>query len=1443
MNLNPGRLSVNSNKLITFSFQSYNFGAICIAKLVIYTSKGGTKLFEGCKDNDFFQQWIYSKTGTFYIELENTSGSDDTTVDFDLSYYMDKDLYYCGSLNIPDLLTGSSMIITDGSPSNGKMRSEQKLVVRPCTWTITPEIPGTVTLFFNWVSLMQGSIVTVYDGYNEQATLLWDSRLSSSNAATTSTLVTPPPLTSTGNSMFIKYGTQGGSSDGYLGFNGAFISNRVGSIGIGSSTVTLTMSSAIDLCPPGSGFEYVNNLNYTWNINPTSAAPGAYITFVFSNLSIGVGDVLDIYDGNSGIKWTFTGNTKTPYIWYKTIFSFAKIRFTSDNDNSSGNFKLSYFVDGSNHHCGFQTNPATLVAYSTIITDGSRSDELLYVNQRCEWQISPRDSVGIYLFFTRYNMQGAQIDFHRGNSTGPLLISITDSDSIPPPIILKYSSITIIYTSTSYAKGTGFSLTYFGQSSMFIGPGDGLIRVLSSSSIMLSLRAENQQYEVPKKSSLEWSFVPTVNSTSVIRNNITMYFFFLNFKNISCSLSNITLYDGNSIQGKQLFTYCGNFSYDAYMLSSFKWIETNSTQAFLKFYTNDSQTSDKNFELAYYSDGSNSHCGFTNNPAYLSAPSMIFTDGSSSLTNMYPNQYCEWYISPPIADNNRVLVLDFLEQDLVGANLKIFDKQQNGKLLWECNECRVLPRPILSTTGSIFITFKTSDTSMTQQILGKGFRAIYYTIASKSWLTSANTRTLELPHKKLMPMDLDNTTLAWKLTATNMESTLAYYPRVSTTLRANSVDKVIDGRPDKSYFSPLKTTGKICGFVTGDNTEANIYSSYLTGNDINLFANQYSDSYLRSDNKKTYSIKGSTNLASNNGAPGSFLFEPASACKYEISSGSDKAIQVKITSRLPGTGVLKVYAGVYGNGNAGDGLPTGNIGAIYDESKGFTILPDTWIAPCGKATIILGLNDTDASNIDYGLELSYSILAGDNGAACAAYKVSLIPVVVQEDPYLKYYIAFGSTIGGLIFMCCCFCCRVRLRLMAKRAFVYNRSIYYSIKKVTPNHPKYTPRIDAFRNRFLKDGMCCICQDPKIKVLRLPCNHGLCMEDIKGYLETALGDISMFPLKCPMHYEGCKGSLGGHVAKRVLNEIQYDKFVEFSDRATYGEGMRCIFCGNYVNYPPNTRYSMVQCPYCIQNFCIRCKKPWHFQGKCPLDTTDESLDTWKNDSGAQKCPACSKLIEKSDVETCNHMVHKITDGIPCIRDRTDFCYLCGEEVTSDYPHEEVNNLGVNHFPDGVFQKCRHVINQEKAEETERLRKLKRKKNAYTTIRAHGTSVTPSDWGNDADEWDDLESTLLMSSMTQENMLERQWVVNSNDDQKSASGSPVANPQQPPTGSPEQPRPGTAGNSNIYARAPPGHQSRLNPTAPLAGRAVGGGRFDQGSRGRGGRFDHVRGRGRF
>ena len=260
------------------------------------------------------------------------------------------------------------------------------------------------------------------------------------------------------------------------------------------------------------------------------------------------------------------------------------------------------------------------------------------------------------------------------------------------------------------------------------------------------------------------SFTPAINQTSVHTNNVTMYhhflfiitiivtiiiliitryFFFLNFKNISCSSSNITLYnkyDNNNLT--PIFSFCGNFSYKNFVKGgSYKWIETNTTKAVLKFYNNGTKLEDKNFELAYYSDGSNSHCGFTNNPAYLKAPSMIFTDGSSSFTNMYSNQNCDWHIAPPLAEDDRILVIDFLEQDLIGASLIIYDNQIGGPVLWECNQCRVIPRPILSLSGSVYVSFTTSD-SLSRSSLGKGFRAVYYTITSKAWIASLNNKVL-----------------------------------------------------------------------------------------------------------------------------------------------------------------------------------------------------------------------------------------------------------------------------------------------------------------------------------------------------------------------------------------------------------------------------------------------------------------------------------------------------------------------------------------------------------------------------------------------------------------------------------------------------------------------------------------------------------------------------
>ena len=108
-------------------------------------------------------------------------------------------------------------------------------------------------------------------------------------------------------------------------------------------------------------------------------------------------------------------------------------------------------------------------------------------------------------------------------------------------------------------------------------------------------------------------------------------------------------------------------------------------------------------------------------------------------------------------------------------------------------------------------------------------------------------------------------------------------------------------------------------------------------------------------------------------------------------------------------------------------------------------------------------------------------------------------------------------------------------------------------RATPSYPKYSQKWDQYMNTFLRKGECVVCKNPSVVVLRLKCGHGVCIEDLRGYLESALGDVSMFPLKCPMHYQGCAGTVDSKVAKRILREPQYDRFNEFCDRAMYGDG--------------------------------------------------------------------------------------------------------------------------------------------------------------------------------------------------------------------------------------------------------------------------------------------------
>ncbi len=103
-------------------------------------------------------------------------------------------------------------------------------------------------------------------------------------------------------------------------------------------------------------------------------------------------------------------------------------------------------------------------------------------------------------------------------------------------------------------------------------------------------------------------------------------------------------------------------------------------------------------------------------------------------------------------------------------------------------------------------------------------------------------------------------------------------------------------------------------------------------------------------------------------------------------------------------------------------------------------------------------------------------------------------------------------------------------------------------------------------------------------------------------------------------------------------------------------------------------------------------------------------------------------------------------------------LCGYEVAPDYPHTEVENPEVNHFPDGVFQKCRIIKLREKEAEREKLKKIKRNRKPTSIQTATSGRVIPvvtaDDWGDESDNaagasnaTDDLWDRELQSNIPQ------------------------------------------------------------------------------------------------
>jgi hypothetical protein len=1136
----------------------------------------GSAIYSSCNDTSLPMRWVYSHTGASTVLFTNEGGA--MAASFQLSYYVDAELYHCGSFIMPALVVGQSVIITDGSKSTNLMRRGES-----CSWLIRPVQDCSVSLLVNWVSIKHGSYVNVYDGSSSSDSMLWN--------AVGATTTVPPIITSTGKSLFMEYFSGSAGAIRYFGFEAETSSLFKGSKGSGRGFSSLAMSSAIDIAPP---IRYTGNNFYVWYIRPAQSIGS--ITFTVSVLALLYpGDQLLILDGDSSVDddegslykdrvlAQYSGNV-LPLSWVMSSGTAATLLFrTADSSSSSVTsdlFKVSYHSDGPNYHCGFTTNPAVLTSPSFLFTDGSSSTEAVYDNQQCDWSIqlttwNSSDAHSVVLLFDRFDLYGGgSLSIYREG--GELFSSIMDSSAVPGPIVLGGQSVQVSYSTGAQSLGRGFSLIYYGAYSSHSFPGNNIVTLKCSSVVSLSMALDAEQLILPN-TNLQWLLKPANSTGSIYLSLIAL--------NLSedCETNYLDIFDGETTNSTDHLM--GRFCRGSVTRANYRWLQSTSSTALLHFVSDHLSSSSGNFDISYFSDGPNYHCGgFVVNPAHVRAPSMVFTDGSGSGLPIFSDQYCEWVLEPSwylfadsstaMGDSSVVIVIEFLQCDLQGGSVQLFDgRDAHAPLLWSCLSCSVIPFPIVSTGGVVFVRFETtasstpssSSSSSSEEERGKGFTLMYWSTSSSALHPdrsplAAQELVLQLPVELQLTSDTDNATAGFSLISYDSSSTLevhpSYVPRPAADAVRSISDESYDGRPHNSAsrFESLLQKQRVCGtLLTSDSSD-----TYLQESD----SLQYKPTQrLRSFLSSTASSKAvlSLHADSSDGIGEPFLAAPP-VCKYRLQSGSAQAISVRIISYVVGSGRLRIFIGGTAEGMSfedhllydseapptrdsllvslgGVHMETTEEGDSYVQSMNVTI-------PCGKSTVIVEQNSS--------LLLRFGNLIGDTGEMCSRYVLSLQPAVEQRDPLIPVYIAAACI--ALIAVVGMAVLYIRHSLATQGYVLYPSRLKPPVyRQITPIHPPHGGRWDRLFNWLLPRGTCVVCKTSGARVLTLNCAHRMCVECVSGYVESALGDVSMFPVKCPMHFEGCAGNVSALIAKRVLGPSQYNRFNEFSDRAIYGDG--------------------------------------------------------------------------------------------------------------------------------------------------------------------------------------------------------------------------------------------------------------------------------------------------
>ena len=334
-------------------------------------------------------------------------------------------------------LTAASGSLNDGSGSANYNSNTN------CTWLIQPAgNPANITFTMDTINLgFFQDRVRVYDGTSAAGTLI--ANYTRNNLGNTA-------IANSG-SMFIQFTTDGfNNAQGWAGSYTSALTNC-------QPNTVLTTNTGAFTDGTRNGFNYANNTNCEWLIQPTSL--GVLVEVNFSRFDILAGDSLILYDGTSAaasVITTLTGNVNPGT--YRSSGGNLFIRFITNNRLTANGWRIVY----STPTIPLCSGLTVLNSITGFFDDGSPPLRNYVENSNCQWLIQPTGATSVDLQFNYFATE-ANWDFvnvYQGiNSNGVLLGSFSGS-TIPPTVTSTTGSMFVEFTTDNNTNTTGWEGSY-----------------------------------------------------------------------------------------------------------------------------------------------------------------------------------------------------------------------------------------------------------------------------------------------------------------------------------------------------------------------------------------------------------------------------------------------------------------------------------------------------------------------------------------------------------------------------------------------------------------------------------------------------------------------------------------------------------------------------------------------------------------------------------------------------------------------------------------------------------------------------------------------------------------------------------------------------------------------------------------------------------------------